>query len=131
MDDLINRIERRGGARPGTGPKPDGYVKSEDLQLLDKARARKEAALADKHELDFRIQKGEYVPRSAFREASATLLANLAQTLRSIPDMLERKHGMSHEQAQAVEADIEAGLAEVRAGLLKLCGETPIPEEDA
>lgn len=129
--DSYERPERRGGARPGTGPKPAGYVKSSDLQKLDAAKARKEAALASKHEIELLEMRGEYVPRSAFRDASATLLAELVQGLRGIPDMLERRHGLTFAQAQAVETDVNAALETMRKGLQKLLGDTPIPPAEA
>ena len=92
MDDIIDLIEipTRGGRREGAGRKP-GYSpkKAEELAKADgqtdstvafsKARARKEAALADMHELDFKIKAGKYLPREAFRDACATLLSSVAQ----------------------------------------------------
>ena len=47
---------------------------------------------------------------SAVRQASATALASLVQTLRSIPDNLERRLGVSPELAQAVGEMIDAAL---------------------
>lgn len=68
-----------------------GYKKSEDAVKFDAARARKEAALADMHELDYKIKSGEYVNRAAVRQASATVISALAQTMRSLSDNLERR----------------------------------------
>lgn len=130
MDDEYEIRERRGGSRPGAGGKPKDYVKSADLQAFDNARARKETALAGKHEIELKELQGEFVPRSAFRDASATLLAELVQSLRGLPDMLERQHGLTAEQAQAVENDVNSALEDVRKGLQKLMGRTPIPVID-
>lgn len=85
---------------PGGGRKPRDYVKSEDVLDFEKARARHEAAKAANAELDLKIKTGEYVERVAVRQACATALASLAQTLRSLPDTLERKAGATPEQAK-------------------------------
>lgn len=107
----------RGGARFGAGRKPSGYEKPEVLKDFDAAKARKEAALADMHELNFKIKSGEYVERAAVREATTTLLANLAQAMRSLPDNLERKFNLATEVAEEVEKVIDATLADVAEGL--------------
>lgn len=110
-------VPTRGGAREGAGRKPAGYVKSDDAKKLDESRARKEAAQADMAELNFKKESGEYLSRSAFREASATLLAELAQTLRSLPDQLERRHALAAPVVVAIEKDIDAALTSLSAGL--------------
>lgn len=112
--------EKRGGPRPGAGRKPADYVKPDEGVLFDKSKARKESALADMHELNFLIKKGEYVERAAYREASATLIANMAQTLRSLADNLERKFSLDPKIAVAIEAEIDAALNDVATGLQKL-----------
>ncbi len=86
------------------------------------AVARKEAALADLNELEFKVKSGQYLSRDAFREATATLLAELAQGLRSLPDTLERKHGLAPAVVQAIEADIDDALARVSEGLEMFTG---------
>lgn len=112
MDDFTEPLRRtNGGARPNSGPKPIGYVKSDDLKALDAAKARKEAALADQHELDYKIKSGEYVSRASVKQASATAMATLAQTLRSLPDNLERK-GVSPEICAVIDEAVIDTLAE-------------------
>lgn len=103
----------------GGDPDPQGDGEAVTTAAVRKsiALARKETALADLHELDFKIKSGQYLSRDAFREASATLLAELAQGLRSLPDTLERKHGLPPAVVQAVEADIDDALARVAEGL--------------
>lgn len=108
---------RNGGARPGAGRKPAGYVKPQEKMDFDMAKARKEAALADMQELNFKIKTGEYIPRDPVREASATLLANIAQTLRSLPDHLERKLHLAPEVTEALEKGIDAALSDLADGL--------------
>lgn len=80
-----------GGARENAGRKPAGYVKPEHVVDFEKERARNEKAKADLNELEFQIKSGQYVPRDAVRQAAATAFASVAQSLRSIPDSLERK----------------------------------------
>jgi hypothetical protein len=107
----------RGGFRPGAGRKPEGYEKPQVAKDFDAAKARKEAALADMHELKFKIESGEYVARAAVRDAIATLLAALAQGMRSIPDNLERKFNLPGDVAEEVGRVIDASLADVSEGL--------------
>lgn len=113
----------RGGARAGAGRKPSGYVKPKEAVDFDKAKARKEAALADLHELDYKVKSGQYVSRDEVRQASATAFAQLAQSLRSIPDTLERK-GVPTAVCLKVEAVLTEGLAEAAQKLAKIHGES-------
>lgn len=99
-----------GGARPGAGRKPADYVPSDDRLDYDAARARNESAKADLNELDLAIKRGEYVPRAEVQAATATALSALSQTLRSVPDNLERTLGLSPDIAQEVGRQIDAAL---------------------
>ena len=99
-----------GGARPGAGRKPADYVPSDDRLDYEAARARNESAKADLNELDLAIKRGEYVPRAEVQAATATALSALSQTLRSVPDNLERTLGLSPDIAQEVGLQIDAAL---------------------
>ena len=99
-----------GGARPGAGRKPADYVPSEDRLDYEAARARNESAKADLNELELAIKRGEYVPRAEVQAATATALSALSQTLRSVPDNLERTLGLSPDIAQEVGRQIDAAL---------------------
>ena len=99
-----------GGARPGAGRKPADYVPSDDRLDYEAARARNESAKADLNELDLAIKRGEYVPRAEVQAATATALSALSQTLRSVPDNLERTLGISPDIAQEVGRQIDAAL---------------------
>ena len=99
-----------GGARPGAGRKPADYVPSDDRLDYEAARARNESAKADLNELDLAIKRGEYVPRAEVQAATATALSALSQTLRSVPDNLERPLGLSPDIAQEVGRQIDAAL---------------------
>lgn len=100
-----------GGSRAGSGRKPTGYEKSETAIDYGTARARKEAALADLHELDYKVKSGEFVARAAVQQASATVVSNLAQTLRSVSDNLERR-GVPPAVCAQVDAAINETLAD-------------------
>jgi phage terminase Nu1 subunit (DNA packaging protein) len=113
MATVLKNITGKGGARPNSGPKPAGYVHPPERIDLDRERARNEKAKADLNELDLAVRRGEYVERAQVRQASATALSALAQTLRSVPDNLERKLGVAPEVAQEVGMLIDAALDEV------------------
>lgn len=137
VDDIFD-VPGNGGRRAGSGRKR-GYSPKRASLLLDqngdiiddepedsvvkvatefaKAKARKESALADHHQLAYKIKSGQYVERAAVQAVSATLLATLAQNMRSIPDNLERKFNLSPEAAEFVESVINSVLADVAEGL--------------
>lgn len=82
-------------------------MKPEHVVDFEKERARNEKAKADLNELDFKIKSGEYVPRDAVRQAAATAFASVAQSLRSIPDALERKINLDPTTAEKIGAEID------------------------
>lgn len=94
------------------------------------AKARKEAALAAKAELDFRVKAGLYLPREAVRTANATAFAAVAQALRSIPDNLERKLGIAPEIADAVGAYIDEAMGDLSNELARIHTENAPPTTD-
>ena len=122
-----------GGRRPGYSPRKakdlqDRIAAGEDDGIDDTdeeaanlsasartalAKARKETALAGLNELQLKVKSGEYLPRAAYQEATATLLAMLSQGLRSLPDTLERKCNLPPEALELVEQVIDEGLNEV------------------
>lgn len=102
-----------GGARAGAGRKSKDYVKPQEVVDFEKARARHEAAKADKAELDFKIQSGEYISRTAVVQATATAYAAVAQALRSLPDHLERRLAVAPEIAEEVSRVIDDSLNEL------------------
>ena len=102
-----------GGARKGAGAKPAGWEPPPERLDYEAARARNEAAKADLNELELAIKRDEYVLRSSVQEATATALAALSQTLRAVPDNLERKLGVSPDVALEVGVLIDAALDDV------------------
>ncbi len=112
----------RGGARANSGRKSAAVeAGSADAHILyAKARAKKEAFLAQMAELDFKVKAGEYLPRDEIRQASATAFATIAQTLRSIPDNLERRLGVSADVAEEVGRLIDDAMADLAADLERM-----------
>lgn len=99
-----------GGARPGAGAPTKDRVKSTDQKDLDHHKARHEKVKADLAELDYRTKVGELVSRAAVTTASATMLATFAQSMRTIPDSLERKFALAPEITEAIGRDIDDSL---------------------
>lgn len=113
-DDEPEQVTRtHGGAREGAGRPAKGFVKPQSASKYDEARARNELAKAELNELEVKTKTGEYGSRAQFRQASATAIAALAQTLRSIPDNLERKLGVSADVATEVGVLIDNALADL------------------
>lgn len=134
MDDLLDFDGSvintgRGGARPGAGRKPAGYIRPDDAVSYDKAKARKEVALADLHELDYKVKSGQYVARAAVRQAAATALAVLAQTLRSLPDNLERR-GIEASVCAQIDAVVTDVLADAGRALQEISFEADAPNNE-
>ena len=100
----------RGGARAGAGRKPLGYEKPQETLDFERERTRNEKAKADLNELEYKIKSREYVPRAAVQQAAATLLATIAQTLRSLPDTLERKYNLTPEITEKIGETIDQQL---------------------
>ncbi len=73
-------------------------------------------------ELDYQIKSGEYVSRSAVRQACATAFSSLAQGLRTIPDNLERKLALSGETASMVAEIIDEALSDLSAEFQLMAG---------
>lgn len=110
--------QRRQEARAAdpTADDADDDADDENLSTTVKtamAKARKETALAGLNELQLKVKSGEYLPRAAYQEATATLLSMLSQGLRSLPDTIERKFNVPTDVLQLIEAAIDDGLNEV------------------
>lgn len=117
-----------GGRLPGFQPKlakeladggiPEGATEATTLAVR-KARAQTEDLewKALQSELNYKKDSGEYLSRTAFREASATLLAEVAQALRSLPDILERKCSLTPEALVRAEQVIDDALSTLANGL--------------
>lgn len=103
-----------GGAREGAGGAGKVSTERATVRLdFETERARHEKIKADEREFDFGVKQGEYLPRVTQQTAAATALAILTQSLRSIPDNLERSLGLGPETVEQVAIEIDNALAEV------------------
>ena len=109
---MTDTVERRGGARANAGRKSAAVeAGSADAHILySKAKAKKMAFDAQIAELEYKTRSGEYLPRAEYRQATTMALSAIAQTLRSIPDNLERTLGVSPEIAESIEMMIDEAL---------------------
>lgn len=81
----------------------------------NKARAEKTAWQAQLAEQEYRKNAAELLDRARVEQAAATVLAAVAQTLRSVPDNLEAAAGLTPAQAEECERIIDslsAGLSD-------------------
>lgn len=101
---------RRGGARPGAGRKPAGYVPPPMKMTFDEAKARNETAKAVLAELEVRIKTGQFVSRDVVRDVVATALSAISQRLRSLPDLLERRAALNTEQVEIAANEVDDAL---------------------
>lgn len=115
-----------GGFREGAGRKPEGYEPPPGKADFELERAAHEKVKREQREFKLAQERGEYVPRAAVRQASATALAVLTQSLRSIADNCERQNpALPPETLEMIEQQVDAGLAEVAAAFQAMSGETP------
>jgi len=112
-----------GGAREGAGRKPDDYEQPAERAEFEEQRARHEKIKADQREFKLAQERGEYLPRVTQQQAAATALAVLSQSLRSIPDNLERACGLTPEQAEVAQQQVDAALSEVAAAFKAMVGQ--------
>lgn len=129
----------RRGRPPGYSPKKardreaaDGADLGEDPTDRTSLAMRKALALVEKEEalaksaaLKFEIDSGNYLAREAFRQASATLIAEVTQALRSLPDLLERKCALQPDQLVKVEEVIDETLNTLADGLMLFTEQAP------
>ena len=127
MDDLdlfapTPAVSTHGGARQGAGRKPPGYKKAAEQIEFDKARARNEAAKAELNELKVKVELGQYLPKAMVVQLVTTAYATLAQSMRSIPDDLERKIGLDPTACESIANYIDAALGDIAERFEKLAG---------
>ncbi len=133
--DSNGEVRPRGFGQGKGGGRPVGYQPKVGNKLMDgegdgteseptslavrKARAQTSDLewKALQSELNYKKDSGEYLSRSAFKEASATLLAEVAQALRSLPDILERKCNLEPDALIKAEQVIDDALSTLSAGL--------------
>jgi hypothetical protein len=119
----------RGGARPGSGPKPkaaraqaESDGEQTPYQQYEKGRAAKEQALARKASVEADIAEGLVVSRAAVQAAAAKAFAMCSQSLDAIADNLERQLAVPPEIAEKVAIYINEAKAQLAEDLKNLGG---------
>lgn len=87
------------------------------------ARARKEQWEARLKELDYMTKLSQLVSREQVKEVCSTAMAGFVQTARSIPDMLERKHGLDTDVCEVISSVLDEALDELAEKFRLLGGE--------
>lgn len=98
-----------------SGRRPRDEETSNAMAELDEQRARHEKIKADEREIKLAVYEGQYLPRVAQQQAAATALAVLTQSMRSIPDNLERTLSLEPRVVEAIAVGIDQALSEVAA----------------
>lgn len=112
-----------GGKREGAGAKPPGYVAPQARLDFEEERALHEKVKREQREFKLAQERGEFIARESYRQANAALLAMVTQSLRSIPDNLERSLALQPEIVDAVAKQIDAVLADLANGLRATTGD--------
>jgi len=110
-----------GGKRAGAGRKP--------LPAADRyreAQADKERALADIRAMEARTRAGTLIPADEVAQAVSTAFSRIAQTVWGLPDLLERKAGLTPAQAETAQQAIHAAMDALADDLAQF----QIPQED-
>lgn len=113
---------QHGGYRPGAGAKKGASIPrtvdgSNHYAVLAAAKAKREMYRAALTEMDFKQKAGELYDRSEVLRVIATAIAVFAEQIRSLPDTLERQAGISPEQAEIAEEEVNTQLDALRARL--------------
>lgn len=85
-----------------------------------KSRAEHEEFKARSVKLEYEIKRGKYVLREEVQRASAVAFATVTQNLRSIPDALERRLGLSPEVTEQVAIAIDEIMSDLADDLEKM-----------
>lgn len=111
---------RGSGDKSRVGRKSDEVREESDYVAYAQAKARREAALADKAEIEVAEMVGSLVNRQAVRDGSAKAFSTIAQSMRAIPDILERRLGLSPEILEEIEKIIDESLESLGKDLEKM-----------
>lgn len=111
-----------GGYREGAGRKSADHKPSGAQVDFERERADHERVKREQREFKLAQERGEFVSRAAVRQASATALAVLTQSIRSIPDNCERQLALSPDVVELIEKQLDAALSEVSAAFRAMAG---------
>ena len=93
----------KGGKHDAFGGVDEALVANKSTAIdFNKSRAAVEAVKAKQAELLYRVTLGKYVDREAIQRASALVMAQFAQGMRSMQDDMERKLALTPELAEAI-----------------------------
>lgn len=106
-----------GGQRDNQTGRPKGATTDRPAaaarRQYEEERALHEKVKREEREFRFAVERGAYLPRASQQAAAATALAILTQSLRSLPDNLERSLGLAPSVAEHLAIGIDEALAEV------------------
>jgi hypothetical protein len=105
----------RGGRRTGAGRKP-GPTATHAQRYLE-AKADKERGLADLRTMEAGQRAGALYDRGEVLTVISTAIATFADQMRALPDRLERSTGLSVDQAERAEAEIDTALEALKESL--------------
>ena len=109
-----------GGARPGAG-RPKKYTGdgSDPYIVLARAKAKREHHRAQMAELEYKKMAGDLALMSEVMQLYTTTVAVFAEQMRSLPDMLERKAGLTPAQAEMAADFVDEQLEQLELRLVK------------
>ncbi len=114
-------ISGHGGARRGAGAKTNEEREpGSDYAEYNKAKTREMQAKAGRQEIELAKELGEVVMRTEVANANAKAFAAIAQSCRSIPDILERQFGFQPAVIEKVSELIDVHLAQLSESLRKV-----------
>lgn len=93
---------------PSSPPAPMPPTAEATVVEYADARAAHEYWKAQLAEQEFKKRSGELLDRAQTEQGQATLLATIAQTIRSWPDHVERVAGLSADQAETLESMVDS-----------------------
>ena len=111
-----------GGKRARSGGKPKAVRDATEEHHIKytKSRAEHEDFKARSVKLEYEIKRGKYVLREEIQRASSVAFATVTQNLRSIPDGLERRLGLSPEVTEQIAIAIDEIMSDLADELEKI-----------
>ena len=111
---------KNGGARPGAGRKGKAFEDAADAAAIESgvpafntSKAHKEYWAAKNTELEFKKNHGLYVSRAEVQRVCASAMSALVQAMRSMPDNLERKFGLTPDVTQEIGKVVDECLDDI------------------
>lgn len=122
-----------GGKRPRAGGKSKVVRDATEEHHIKytKSRADHEAFKAANARLDYEVKIGKYVLREDVRTSLSVVFAAISQNLRSIPDNLERRIGLSPEAISHVSIEIDEIMDNLADELESLNRESALEKSEA